>query len=328
MNSHYDPPRRERRLAPASRERRTSLESSGLRHFMSDMEGASMASARSVRGLAFWCAIVAMLSLGFVAGSVGQANAIASRQISGTVRCLGGGKVVGVWVESSAGSSGWANFKLIDGFEYPNKSLAYYWHTLTISGSSNVSLHIGCGGDSTSWGSDNWTPTFIVNASRPWNTTCSEAPGPGAIRCSTPVIPSIGNRVADLALTYRTQHGDVACDSAGKADVNGDQCREFANCLVYRASHGDYYSSGGLGNYSYAGATKVSAASARRGDIIQKGQGIHTAIVLKNLGGGSYNVVDSNFYLNGIVHVHTWTPSGTYDVWRFGQESSDTKGAP
>ena len=51
---------------------------------------------------------------------------------------------------------------------------------------------------------------------------------------------------------------------------------------------------------------------------------MHTAIIMDNLGGGNYSVVDSNWNLDGIIHVHNWNPFVSaangglqVNVWRF-----------
>lgn len=65
-----------------------------------------------------------------------------------------------------------------------------------------------------------------------------------------------------------------------------------------------------------AGAVEVSEADARQGDIIQFAldsntawdadyPGLHTAIVLENLGGGRFTVIDSNSQFDGIVRIRT-----------------------
>lgn len=66
--------------------------------------------------------------------------------------------------------------------------------------------------------------------------------------------------------------------------------------------------------YLQAGATEVPLLSARDGDIIQIDNpaitvpnadypGLHTAIVIDNLGNGDFRVIDSNMNFDGVVHV-------------------------
>lgn len=73
--------------------------------------------------------------------------------------------------------------------------------------------------------------------------------------------------------------------------------------------------------YLQAGAVEVPIASARDGDVIQIANpaitrpdadypGLHTAIVIDNLGSGMFRVVDSNSNFDGVVHVRdTYKPA-------------------
>ena len=65
-----------------------------------------------------------------------------------------------------------------------------------------------------------------------------------------------------------------------------------------------------------AGATEVTSANAQPGDIIQIASdadsgpnadypGLHTSIVVANLGGGLFNVIDSNQNYDGVVHLRS-----------------------
>ena len=99
-----------------------------------------------------------------------------------------------------------------------------------------------------------------------------------------------GSPIADAALRHLGTHGG--------------QCWTFMRQVVAEAtglSVGYDYRQG----YFDAGAVEVSAAEATTGDIIQIAAdgntspgasypGLHTAIILENLGGGVFNAVDSN----------------------------------
>ena len=239
----------------------------------------------------------------------GSASATTAFWVSGTARCAGGNAVEGIWVAASGG--GWASWQKIDKEQYPNGSMAYYWRQ--VNGPTAISLHIGCGGSTSAWKTKDDTPaTGSINSSISLNTTCSETTGAEAVRCTKLTVPSIGNRAADLALLYDGQWGGKACEGAHLgtngyvAGYSGGQCRQFVNCLIYRASWHRYNPTSP--DYSFTGAAQISGSSATRGDLIQVGNGIHTAIVLQNLGSGKYVVVDSNYGYNEIVHVHNWTP--------------------
>lgn len=131
---------------------------------------------------------------------------------------------------------------------------------------------------------------------------------------------TVGQRAADIALRYVGQWGGNACIDAhlGSGGVvagySGGQCKQFFNCVMYMASNGRINPV----NYAQSGAVQVSAADARRGDVIQT-TGPHTAIILENLGGGRFSVVDSNYNYDEIVRgPHDYTPAG-YVIWRFNQ---------
>ena len=90
------------------------------------------------------------------------------------------------------------------------------------------------------------------------------------------------------------------------------ECWIFAKKVVLEATGrqmGFDYRQG----YFDAGAVEVTAAEAQPGDIIQIADdsdtspdasynGLHTAIVIANLGDGTFNVVDSNRDFDGMVH--------------------------
>ena len=141
-----------------------------------------------------------------------------------------------------------------------------------------------------------------------------------------PTAATIGNRIADLALSYQGRWGGDACVDArlGSGGIvggySGGQCRQFVNCLVWRAS-GHRFNPASP-DYSFSGASRVSFADARRGDIIQYGIGGHTAIVLQNLGRNSFQVVDSNWSRNERVQVHNYTPPANATIWRYSQAAT------
>jgi hypothetical protein len=131
---------------------------------------------------------------------------------------------------------------------------------------------------------------------------------------------TIGERAAEIMSSYVGRWGGDICKDAGRSGYWGGspggrvydgQCKAALNCVVFLASGGRTWPAG----WTYAGAQVVSdpAANARRGDIMQKGIGVHTAIVLDNLGNGRYRVVDSNYGWNERVSIHEYVP-GTNGV--------------
>jgi hypothetical protein len=118
---------------------------------------------------------------------------------------------------------------------------------------------------------------------------------------------SIGVRAADKASAYVGQWGGNACVSAfgGNGYVggySGGQCRQFVNCVVKLVSGINPAAS----DYSFPGARNLgkNVNAAVKGDIIQWGVGGHTAIILANLGGGNFSVVDSNWGYTEKVSIH------------------------
>ena len=79
-----------------------------------------------------------------------SSKAPAPYQISGTISCLSGQSVEGVWVQAAQGSgySPWQGTG--DG------STARYWYTLPSE--TSFSLHVGCGGTPDTWGISVSTP--------------------------------------------------------------------------------------------------------------------------------------------------------------------------
>jgi hypothetical protein len=73
-----------------------------------------------------------------------------SYQISGTVSCVSGHSVEGVWVQAAQGSS-YSPWQGIG-----NGSTSRYWYTLPST--MSFSLHVGCGGTTASWGISLSTP--------------------------------------------------------------------------------------------------------------------------------------------------------------------------
>lgn len=87
----------------------------------------------------------------------------ASGTISGNVQCFyGNNQVVGIWVDAENGTDGWAT-RWSDGMGGNN-------YSYTLSQSSNYTLHVGCSGTPSSWGSSMRTPKVSGNY---YNWVCS-----------------------------------------------------------------------------------------------------------------------------------------------------------
>ena len=103
-----------------------------------------------------------------------------TRSVSGTVACQNGGTVNGIWVQSSAGGSRWASFTRRSSAAW----LADYSASVTTAASStNVELQVGCGGTTSSWGSNNKTTALTVTGSRGISARCNDSTGANGYRC-------------------------------------------------------------------------------------------------------------------------------------------------
>lgn len=121
-----------------------------------------------------------------------SASAATSMLIKGTVACSGGQRAVGVWIESSAGGSEWADDQ---SWQYsstsPNRSYRYFEETVTSPSSrSSISLHVGCGGEPSRWTKDLWSAGIVVGSKgRDINVVCDyNKPQRKAGACTTPPV--------------------------------------------------------------------------------------------------------------------------------------------
>jgi surface antigen len=108
----------------------------------------------------------------------------ASVTVSGTVRCMTGAKVVGVWVQSTGGGS-----KFASRWAQPRAASVNGYSARVNSGS--IELHVGCGGSTSEWDSDQWTPRARITSSRGLNALCSGRAGVfRKVTCAFPARPN------------------------------------------------------------------------------------------------------------------------------------------
>jgi hypothetical protein len=152
---------------------------------------------------------------------------------------------------------------------------------------------------------------------------------PSAARAASPVRNSA---IADKALQYNGQWGAKASVDAGVSGYtggaplgNGDnmdgECRAFVNAIL-RMTLG-INTAYGTDDYQRAfrenGGQPISRAGGMKGDVVQWGNGSHTAIIVSNIdGNGTYQVVDSNYVAHHVVGVHNWTVPSDAQIWRMG----------
>lgn len=145
-------------------------------------------------------AVIAVVISTFAAAS---ASAAVNYQIRGSVVCSDGQPVVGVWMESSGGGSGWAGWT-----RYPGRPhVARYARTFTTSLSTTIYLNVGCGGSPSRWASSSRTPSRTASSGAIlfMNARCD----PSAKKCgfpplenNTPVAPS-SNVFGSVWCTWR-----------------------------------------------------------------------------------------------------------------------------
>jgi hypothetical protein len=75
----------------------------------------------------------------------------ASFKVTGQVSCVSGNSVEGVWVQAGDGA-GWAPWQGLG-----NGSTSDWWFTLPKT--ESYSLHVGCGGTTSSWAVATYSPT-------------------------------------------------------------------------------------------------------------------------------------------------------------------------
>jgi hypothetical protein len=110
----------------------------------------------------------------------------------------------------------------------------------------------------------------------------------------------------------------IADQALARIGSHGGQCKQFANDMARIASGGTIALGGGYySDYKREGGREVGAGQADKGDIIQLNSpyspdsfasGMHTAIVVANLGNGAFKVVDSNWVGPETVGTHVWNP--------------------
>jgi hypothetical protein len=82
--------------------------------------------------------------------------------ITGSVQCTQRMPVEGIWVNSSLGGSGWAgritgHDATVNYFRYPSSG------TISLPYGTYISLHVGCGGNTSTWASDNLTGNVVLH---------------------------------------------------------------------------------------------------------------------------------------------------------------------
>lgn len=248
------------------------------------------------RGVGTWrrCLLACIVSSALLSqASPAQA---ASVTVSGTVRCPSGAAVAGVWVQSTGGGS-----KFASRWAQPGAATVNGYSATVNSGM--VELHVGCGGTSSSWGSDQWTPRISVSSSRNLNARCS-----GRVTCAFPARPNT------------TEKGNT---------FYAGNCTWYA-AVKWRAATGRYPSWYGNAKYwnDNAGAqgwTVLGAPAPRSVVVFEPGvQGAHPSAghvawvnsISYRSDGWYLNVSEMNFKGSGVISTRTVKHvSGMSYIW-------------
>jgi hypothetical protein len=81
----------------------------------------------------------------------------ASTGISGSLSCVTGNAVEGVWVAANNSTSGWAILNVGSG-----SSSTVSWH-YTLNNGGSYYIHVGCGGSPSNWATNNYSSTVSGN---------------------------------------------------------------------------------------------------------------------------------------------------------------------
>jgi len=101
--------------------------------------------------------LAAVLLTAGLATAVDAAPAFASTYVSGSVSCVSGNNIVGVFVNANSGGGGWAQ-----GFTSDTSSSVQWHYTLPNNGS--YYLAVGCGGSPANWATTNYSNNYSGNA--------------------------------------------------------------------------------------------------------------------------------------------------------------------
>lgn len=146
----------------------------------------------------------------------------ASPTIKGTVTCANGKGVVGVWVRSSRQGSKFAAWKKTAA------ASASYSAQVSTSLPTSISLHVGCGGSTKTWGSDDFSPMIadVAGSATISVTNCVNG------QCS----PVIGYKAAQWAIGHLSGAGAGHALSADRVTDARTRTTWATYCLAFADS--------------------------------------------------------------------------------------------
>lgn len=108
------------------------------------------------RAAAIAAALLSVTGIATVATS--STPAFASTTVTGSVTCVDGRAVEGIFVHANSGGGGWATMSV------PGNTSNYVsWH-YTLPNGGSYYLDVGCGGNTSSWASDNYSANYTGNS--------------------------------------------------------------------------------------------------------------------------------------------------------------------
>ncbi len=186
-------------------------------------------------------AVATMLATGVLAFAKPPVASATTLTLSGAAVCTSGRSVVGIWVESSAGGSGWAGFTPAPSKPY----VAYYSKSVAFSAaSSSVTVTVGCGGSPASWASSSRSGAMTLSSTHIYNTWCTD-PSTGNGSCQGPSVPNgqtrnvfpSGQCTWGAAEMWRKATGKYpAWVGDGNGSANAKYWNDLAKSLGYRVT--------------------------------------------------------------------------------------------
>jgi hypothetical protein len=248
--------------------------------------------------------------------------------VSGVVSCQWN-PVVGVYVESGGGGSGWAGWKVVDG----HTNIATYQAKIqNTSLPTNIRLHVGCGGTPSAWWSDNRTGSTSqaggpLTGSATLNAVCNEGtvqPPPGDNqRCwfgyASAAAAWAIRHLSGLGADHAIQGVDLVTDNNAYTSWSG-------LCLAFAASA---YLNGQQGVSPSPTVSGGNATAADMYGLYQSDGLVHSASEIPPVGalafypglGGSAGHIGISVGLGAVVSANESDPSVSeqgYNLGAFG----------
>jgi hypothetical protein len=152
--------------------------------------------------------------------------------INGNVTCANNQHVEGVWVQSGGGGSKFASWKST------GTATASYSASISTKLPTSISLHVGCGGSTKTWKSDNFSPAIVgIKGSASISVTnCVDG------QCS----PALAYKAAEWAIAHLSGSGANHALATDKVTDPATRTSWSGLCLAFVASA--YLNAGAMPN--------------------------------------------------------------------------------